>query len=147
MQFSKFAKTAVVSAAIMSLPVNAYALDAAAAVSLNVRSGPGAGYRVVDTLAPGEVVDVARCNTTRTWCKIYHPGRDGWVAARYLTRPGGTTTVSPGRSDAATAAALATFLFGAAIIGGAIASHSDRPAHPPRPPRYNHHDRDWWYRR
>lgn len=51
--------------------------------SVNVRSGPGTSYRVVDRLARGENVNVQRCRSSG-WCYITHPGPDGWVSARYL---------------------------------------------------------------
>jgi hypothetical protein len=35
-------------------------LSAEATASVNVRSGPGVGYAVVDTLSPGETVDIDR---------------------------------------------------------------------------------------
>jgi hypothetical protein len=60
------------------------AVSAAEAVgSVNVRSGPGTSYRVVDRLARGENVNVQRCRSSG-WCYITHPGPDGWVSARYL---------------------------------------------------------------
>lgn len=64
--------------------VGAFAAEAMSTTSLNVRSGPGPGYRVVDVLHPGERVDVDRC--VGSWCFVTHPGPDGWVSANYLTR-------------------------------------------------------------
>lgn len=60
-----------------------FAADAESKTALNVRSGPGTGYRVVDTLYQGEAVDVNRCSGG--WCQIEHSGPDGWVSSRYLT--------------------------------------------------------------
>lgn len=51
--------------------------------SVNVRSGPGTSYRIVDRLFRGENVNVQRCRSSG-WCYITHPGPDGWVSARYL---------------------------------------------------------------
>jgi hypothetical protein len=60
------------------------AVSAAEAVgSVNVRSGPGTSYRVVDWLHRGENVNVQRCRSSG-WCYVTHPGPDGWVSARYL---------------------------------------------------------------
>lgn len=60
------------------------AADAAEATrSINVRSGPGTSYRIVDRLFRGEDVNVRRCRANG-WCYIIHPGPDGWVSARYL---------------------------------------------------------------
>lgn len=70
--------------AVLSTTVAASALEAAATAAVNVRTGPGTGYAVVDTLHPGEIVDVTQCNAAGTWCRIFHTGPDGWVSRRYL---------------------------------------------------------------
>jgi len=57
-----------------------------ATASVNVRSGPGTGYAVVDTLYPGESVDIQRCQGS--WCYVVHSGPDGWVSANYLSGAG-----------------------------------------------------------
>jgi uncharacterized protein YraI len=62
--------------------VSAYAATAYAVGSVNVRSGPGTGYRVVDQLYRGERVDVIDCRGS--WCRVEKAGPDGWVSARYL---------------------------------------------------------------
>jgi len=81
------------------------AIAAEAISGANVRSGPGAGYQVVDTLASGESVTVTEC-AANGWCMISHSGTDGWVSARlladngnaadYYNRPGGRTAVAEG---------------------------------------------------
>lgn len=60
------------------------AIAAEATASVNVRGGPGTNYAVVDTLYPGESVDVDRC-ASNGWCYVVKSGPDGWVSARYLT--------------------------------------------------------------
>ncbi|THD82434.1 SH3 domain-containing protein [Aliigemmobacter aestuarii] len=71
---------------------------------LNVRSGPGTGYRIVGALANGDRVRLLRCEAPNgaRWCLIELPGdmRDqGWVSGRYLTsgkvNGGGTATQLP----------------------------------------------------
>lgn len=64
------------------------ALAAAAVVDthLNVRSGAGTHFRVVDVARRGEVVDVEHCRGS--WCFITRRGPDGWVSANYLSRGG-----------------------------------------------------------
>jgi uncharacterized protein YraI len=62
----------------------ASAATAFAASSVNVRSGPGTNYSVVDTLRRGERVDVEFCRGV--WCSVSKAGPDGWVNARYLTQ-------------------------------------------------------------
>jgi uncharacterized protein YraI len=51
---------------------------------LNVRSGPGAGYRVISTLANGTVVRGGGVNNG--WRTL---DRGGWVSTRYLVSTGG----------------------------------------------------------
>jgi len=71
----------------------ALADPAQATASVNVRSGPGTAYGVVDTLYPGESVDVGNCQAG--WCYIQHNGPDGWVSANYLDEGGGSYTPPP----------------------------------------------------
>ncbi len=68
----------------MMVGLAAMAAPATSNVSLNVRTGPGTSFRVVDTLYPGERVEVKEC-VSNGWCRIEHVGPDGWVSARYLT--------------------------------------------------------------
>jgi uncharacterized protein YraI len=75
--------------AVMALgatAAGAYAATAYATGSVNVRTGPGTNYRVVDQLHRGERVDVLGCRGS--WCRVAKPGPDGWVSANYLTSGG-----------------------------------------------------------
>ncbi|MDH3262444.1 MAG: SH3 domain-containing protein [Paracoccaceae bacterium] len=74
-------------AALVAAPLSvasATAEEAAATTSLNVRSGPGTSFGVVDVLDPGEVVDMTECQANG-WCYVTHDGPDGWVSSAYLT--------------------------------------------------------------
>lgn len=62
----------------------ASAATAYADATVNVRSGPGTSYSVVDVLEEGQEVEVDRCKGL--WCFVQKPGRDGWVNANYLTQ-------------------------------------------------------------
>jgi uncharacterized protein YraI len=73
-------------AGLIATTAASFAAPATATASVNVRSGPGTQYRVVDTLRPGERVDVDYCQGS--WCNISRPGPDGWVSANYLARGG-----------------------------------------------------------
>ncbi|MCZ4271481.1 SH3 domain-containing protein [Maritalea porphyrae] len=80
---------AIVSAAFAATSIiittgASFATDAQATTALNVRSGPGTSYGVVDTLTPGERVEVNEC-ATNGWCYIEHTGPDGWVSSNYLS--------------------------------------------------------------
>jgi hypothetical protein len=48
---------------------------------------------VVDTLRPGERVDIGRC--TAGWCYVGKAGPNGWVSSAYLQRVGGPIIVPP----------------------------------------------------
>ncbi len=85
MTLFQFVRTAIFAAVVMPVyGMAALATEATATTALNVRTGPGAGFPVVDTLTPGEVVDVTECQSNG-WCYITHPGPDGWVSSTYLT--------------------------------------------------------------
>ena len=69
-----------------------------ATASVNVRSGPGTQYSVVDTLYRGESVNVETCRSNG-WCRVSHTGPDGWVSARYLSNDGSDYGSDPVRSS------------------------------------------------
>ena len=70
--------------ALLATAGAAMAAPAFATSNVNVRSGPGTGYGVVDALRRGEQVDVQECRGS--WCFIEKRGPDGWVSASYLDR-------------------------------------------------------------
>lgn len=59
------------------------ALAAVATSSVNVRTGPGTGYSIVDTLRPGETVAIN--GQSGGWCRVSKAGPDGWVSCAYLS--------------------------------------------------------------
>lgn len=73
------------TAAVVFLPA-ANAAPGTVTGNVNVRSGPGTNYAVVDTLTRGSTVDVQRCQGS--WCYVVKPGPDGWVSASYLSAGG-----------------------------------------------------------
>jgi uncharacterized protein YraI len=77
---------AAASAVLLAMSGGASAAEATA--SVNVRSGPGTSYGIVDTLYPGEDVTVTECRTNG-WCAVIHTGPDGWVSRNYLSGIGG----------------------------------------------------------
>jgi uncharacterized protein YraI len=50
---------------------------------LNMRHGPGANYRRVTTIPPGQIVNVLGC--TGNWCAVIWRRHQGYVNARYLS--------------------------------------------------------------
>ncbi|HHL20963.1 MAG TPA: hypothetical protein ENJ52_05485 [Aliiroseovarius sp.] len=61
----------------------AWAVEARATTDLNVRTGPGTTFSILDALTRGEEVSIVEC-TDSNWCYINQDGPDGWVSARYL---------------------------------------------------------------
>src|SRR5690606_24582177 len=68
--------------AVLATTAAASAAPAFATSNVNVRSGPGTGYAIVDALRRGERVDVQQCRGS--WCYVERRGADGWVSASYL---------------------------------------------------------------
>ncbi len=66
--------TAIAFAGIIVTSGVAWATTAQSTTALNVRSGPGTSYGVVDTLTPGETVEVNEC-VSNGWCYIEHTGQ------------------------------------------------------------------------
>lgn len=101
MNIAKFATAAVLALATLVASAGAaFAYDAAATTTLNVRSGPGTNHRVVGVLQQNQVVQVLECNTANTWCRIQDRTTQGWASARYLQRvSGGSVPVRPGPPD------------------------------------------------
>ena len=59
--------------------------------AVNVRSGPGTGYPVISTVAPGAALTAGARNATGDWIRVQQatlPGGLGWVSTRYLTLEG-----------------------------------------------------------
>jgi uncharacterized protein YraI len=82
----KFISLGLATAMVFGGAAAAMAATAYAESPLNVRSGPGTQYRVVDVLQRGERVEVDYCRGS--WCLVNKRGRDGWVSANYLSRGG-----------------------------------------------------------
>ncbi len=96
MKFSrKLLASALATMAVLATTAAASAAPAVATGNVNVRSGPGTGYAVVDTLARGQQVDIQYCRGS--WCFVEKRGPDGWVSSNYLSsgRPGWTPPPPP----------------------------------------------------
>jgi hypothetical protein len=108
----------------------AYAAPGTITSNINVRSGPGTNYGVVDTVRRGAQVDVQQCQGS--WCFISKPGPDGWVSATYLSAGGRPVNPSqPGIS------------FNLGGNGGpqiSIGVGGNEPPRRPRPPVYEEPD-------
>lgn len=81
--FRKTLVTALATAGLFALAGGASAMEAAAKSAVNVRTGPGTGFSIVDKLEADEIVDVTECAPSG-WCFVEHSGPDGWVSASFL---------------------------------------------------------------
>lgn len=73
--------------AVIGSSFAAQAANAVATGAVNVRTGPGTQYGVLNQLQRGQPVDVRQCSAG--WCYVVAAGPDGWVSARYLSGGGG----------------------------------------------------------
>jgi uncharacterized protein YraI len=79
---SNLLKAAGLGVVVTALTAGA-AFAAVATSSVNVRTGPGTGYGVVDNLRPCEFVNID--GRRGGWCEVTKSGPDGWVSCAYLT--------------------------------------------------------------
>jgi len=111
----------------------AFAVPATATAGVNVRSGPGTNFGIVDTLHAGQAVNVTECQVG--WCYVEKAGPDGWVSGNYLqaaeAAPAAPAPSPSAADDAAAAAAINVF---GTILGAIINNAAPPPAAPPPPP-------------
>ncbi|MGV3649866.1 MAG: peptidase inhibitor family I36 protein [Devosia sp.] len=79
-------RVTLASVALLALGGGARAVEAVATTNVNVRTGPGTTFSIVDRMIPGERVDIREC-TAANWCFVDREGADGWVSSTYLTAP------------------------------------------------------------
>ncbi|SEQ02624.1 Peptidase inhibitor family I36 [Devosia sp. YR412] len=115
------------TAVVVFLPA-AYAAPGTVTSNVNVRSGPGTNYGVVDTVRRGTQVDVQQCEGS--WCYIAKPGPDGWISSSYLSAGGGSPVnpQQPGLSFG-----FSTGPGGPTINFGVGQQPQIQPPRPPRP--------------
>lgn len=76
------------AAAIGSLAAGAAAAGDryTAAIDVNIRSGPGADYPIVEVLPAGDAIRTMKCEAG--WCSVATFSGAGFIAARFLSREG-----------------------------------------------------------
>jgi uncharacterized protein YraI len=79
--FKSNLKVLAIAAAAVLLSGSAV-FAATATSSVNVRSGPGLHFRIVDRLHRGESVNIT--GERRGWCRVSKRGPDGWVLCQFL---------------------------------------------------------------
>jgi hypothetical protein len=100
MDIRKLTKTVALATLGVAISASAaLAFTAKSSTALNIRSGPGTGYDIVDALYKGEQVNVKKCTSSKRWCYITHQGPDGWVAAKYLKKVGSRPSPKPTTED------------------------------------------------
>src|SRR5690606_12404730 len=72
----------------------ATAAPARTEATLNLRAGPGTGYRVLTTMPAGAGVDLGACSGG--WCRVRYAGLSGYASGRYRAGGGGVA-VAPAR--------------------------------------------------
>ncbi len=86
MAFSHILAGATGLAIFLTQPV--FGAPVVANSDVNVRSGPGTDFAVLDTLSRGEAADTLECRSSG-WCRVQFAGPTGWVYSQYLTPTGG----------------------------------------------------------
>ena len=105
---------------------------ATATGAVNVRSAPVNGA-IVDTLRPGQQVEIDRCQSNG-WCYVIKSGPDGWVSANYLSNDGEDDSLPtrPSRPSADVSIGFSVPGFSFQIGNGGFDIRPDRPGRPGR---------------
>lgn len=87
-------KTLIVAAtaAFLASAGSAAAYTAVTVTDLNMREGPGTGYRIITTLPANAPVEVYGC---AGWCEVEFGGAVGYVSGNYIARPTGSIDSGP----------------------------------------------------
>jgi uncharacterized protein YraI len=86
MRYAFIAAALVAFAAIAAQPASAgwHPVDARAAATSNVRSGPAGQYGIIGKIRKGDHVNVVGCLKNWDWCDVESRGKRGWMPAKYL---------------------------------------------------------------
>jgi uncharacterized protein YraI len=79
----------IITAAVPSIAYPARVAGEDPGSAVNMRSGPGKDYRILDTTSVGDFVNVISDNKDvddKTWYKIEASGTVGWVRGDYIRR-------------------------------------------------------------
>ncbi len=127
---SNLSKAAGLGIVVAALSAGA-AFAATATTAVNVRSGPGTNYRIVDALYTGQHVNIT--GQAGGWCKISKTGADGWVSCAYLSN---ASYNGPPRYYRAPTRPSVQFSFGFGTPG---------PYYPMHPHPYPMGPHPWWW--
>ncbi|TPW26695.1 SH3 domain-containing protein [Pararhizobium mangrovi] len=104
----------------------ASAAPAMVTTSLNLRSGPGTGYRVETAMPNGAIVNVVGCTRGYNWCRVRWNGHDGWASSNYLAS---RQAHHRGQRYARSGAAIGIPLIAGAVIGSVLTNHNHDSHH------------------
>ncbi|MFT3762773.1 MAG: SH3 domain-containing protein [Pseudoxanthomonas sp.] len=80
----KLAATALVALGMLAVPAIASAETAYTNASVNLRTGPDAGYPRIVTLRAGQRVEIYGCINDWSWCDVGVGRERGWISSGYL---------------------------------------------------------------
>jgi len=127
-------RAALAAVAVLSAVSAAFAVDAVATTTVNVRTGPGTDFSIVGQLAAGERVDIREC-TSANWCFVNRAGPSGWVSAAFLTAPPSVPVPPPAPAPApSTPGENCSFGFTIGPGGPTLAINCGDAPPPPAPP-------------
>lgn len=103
---------------------------ATAYTDLNLRSGPGPMYNIVNVIPMNDAVAVEGCTEGANWCKVTYGETQGWAAGNYLVTPvalsGGkpqmavNTVTYTAETDEAAKVGLVSGVIAGALIAGPV---------------------------
>jgi uncharacterized protein YraI len=88
-------KSLIAICTFVSLGGVACADSAVVSSDLNLRSGPGFDFGVVEVIPGGAAVDARECG--RGWCRVNYAGRTGFARSGYLSFGGDARAKAPAR--------------------------------------------------
>jgi uncharacterized protein YraI len=119
----KIVLAAATAALLLTGPAYAQSM-ATASSDLNIRSGPGSDYAVIDVMAASSEAELIGCMEDGSWCQVSYNGVEGWVYSGYLST-GSEQVVVVDRMETASVterqSSGAALSVGAGMTGGAIA--------------------------
>lgn len=79
------ATASTLAIALVAGPLAAAPFEAETITDLNMRSGPGPDFEVVEVIPAETAVTVESCLEDQGWCRVSHAGASGWSYDQYLT--------------------------------------------------------------
>jgi uncharacterized protein YraI len=90
---------------------------------VNIRSGPGTEYTILDRFIPGDTLDITGQNAENNWLRVNFNGQEGWVSATVIQTNGvldNTPIVEAGPTAVLRDSAIPTDLTGTTPSGDVV---------------------------